>query len=296
VRAGGSTRETRAGWAFTVPALFLVGVFFVLPALGALGLSFTDFDIYSLGDPSSTRFVGLRNYGDLLSNPTFWISLRNTGLFVLLGVPLSIGVSLGAALLLNARLGRWTGFFRTAYFTPYITTLVAVAIVWRYLYHPRYGWINASLGWLGLGPIDWLGDPKWAITAIVLLSVWKGFGYTMVVFLAGLQSIPQELYEASRLDGAGPWRQFRHVTLPLLRPTFLFVAVITFIGYCQVFAEPYVMTQGGPLKSTTSIVLFMYQEGFRWWRIGPAAAIAVVLFLIMLVATALQLRLRREEV
>ncbi|HEX9895660.1 MAG TPA: sugar ABC transporter permease [Gemmatimonadales bacterium] len=293
--APGSARETRAGWAFTAPALLLIAVFFVLPALGALALSFTDFDIYSIGNPADTRFVGLGNYRDLLGNPVFWIALRNTGFFVLLGVPLSIALSLGAALLLNTRLGRWGGFFRTAYFTPYVTTLVAVAIVWRYLYHPQYGWVNATLGAVGIHPIDWLGSPRWAMVAIVLLSVWKGFGYTMVVFLAGLQSIPEELYEAGRLDGAGPWRQFRHITLPLLRPTFLFVAVITFIGYCQVFAEPYVMTQGGPLKSTTSIVLFMYEEGFRWWRIGPAAAIAVVLFLIMLVATAVQLRFRREE-
>jgi multiple sugar transport system permease protein len=295
VSGPGSDREARAGWAFTAPALFLIGVFFVIPALGALVLSFTDFDIYSLGDFRNTRFVGLNNYRDLLENPTFWIALRNTGVFVLLGVPLSIGVSLGAALLLNARLGRWGGVFRTAWFTPYVTTLVAVAIVWRYLYHPRYGWINAVLDRLGMTPVDWLGDPFPAMMAIVVLSVWKGFGYTMLVFLAGLQSIPEELYEAARLDGAGAWRQFRHITLPQLRPTFLFVAIITFIGYCQVFAEPYVMTQGGPLKATTSIVLFMYEEGFRWWRIGPAAAIAMVLFLIMLAATAVQLRFRRED-
>ena len=288
-------RETRAGWGFTAPALFLIAVFFVLPALAALALSFTDFDIYSIGDASLTRFVGLANYRALLDNPVFWIALRNTAVFVVLGVPLSIVVSLGAALLLNSLTGRFRSVFRTAWFTPYITTLVAVAIVWRYLYHPQYGWVNATLSAFGIPPIDWLGQPGWAMLAIVLLSVWKGFGYTMIVFLAGLQSIPEELYEAARLDGAGWWRQLRHITLPQLRATFLFVAIITFLGYCQVFAEPYVMTQGGPLKSTTSIVLFMYEEGFRWWRIGPAAAIAVVLFLIMLVAAAIQLRLAREE-
>lgn len=287
--------ERRAGWAFVAPALVLLGVFFVLPVVGALVLSFTDFDLYSIGDPGNTRFVGFRNYGDLVQNPLFWKALGNTFYFVLVGGPLSVAVSLGAALLVNARLVRWKAAFRTAYFAPVVTTLVAVAIVWRYLYHPRYGLVNAALGLIGIPPVDWLGDPRWAMPAIIVLAVWKNFGYNMVVFLAGLQSIPDELYEAAHLDGASAWRRFRHITVPMLGPTFLFVGVITMIGYFQLFAEPYVMTQGGPLKSTLSVVLLMYEEAFRWWRIGPAAAIAFTLFFIMLAGTIIQLRLRRDD-
>ena len=287
--------ERRAGWAFVAPALVLLGVFFVLPVVGALALSFTDYDLYSIGDPGSTRFVGFRNYGDLIQNPLFWKALGNTFYFVLVGGPLSVAVSLGAALLVNARLVRWKATFRTAYFAPVVTTLVAVAIVWRYLYHPRYGLINSALGLIGIPPVDWLGDPRWAMPAIIVLAVWKNFGYNMVVFLAGLQSIPEELYEAAHLDGASAWRRFRHITVPMLGPTFLFVGVITMIGYFQLFAEPYVMTQGGPLKSTLSVVLLMYEEAFRWWRIGPATAIAFTLFLIMLAGTVIQFRLRRGD-
>jgi len=197
--------------------------------------------------------------------------------------------------LINARLTRWKPFFRSAFFAPWVTTLVAVALVWRYVYHPQYGPLNALLGVFGIGPIDWLGNPHWAMPAIILVSVWKNFGYNMLVFLAGLQLIPDELQEAAALDGAGAWHRFRHVTVPMLGPTFLFVGVVTMIAAVQIFSEPYVMTQGGPLKSTLTLVLFMYEQGFRWWRLGFAAAIAVVLFLLTLAGTLVQLRLRRER-
>jgi multiple sugar transport system permease protein len=176
-----------------------------------------------------------------------------------------------------------------------VTTLVAIAVVWRYLYHPRYGLLNYLLGHLGIHPIDWLGDPHWAMPAIIVMAIWKNFGYNMLIFIAGLQSIPEELYEAARIDGASAWRRFRHVTIPQLAPTFLFVGVVTMIGYFQLFAEPYVMTGGGPLRATTSLVLYMYEEGFRWWRMGNAAAIAFVLFIIILLWTLLQLRVQRER-
>jgi multiple sugar transport system permease protein len=286
---------TGAAYLFLGPALLLIGTLFFLPVLAALVLSFTDFDIYAIGDLDNTRWVGLRNYGQLLETPLFWTALRNTLYFALIGGPLSIATSLGAALLLNARVVRFKGFFRTIYFAPFVTTLVAVAIVWRYLYHTRYGLLNYGLGIFGIGPIDWLGDPRWAMPAIILMAVWKNFGYNMLIFIAGLQSIPEELYEAARIDGASALQRFRHVTLPQLGPTLLFVAVITMIGYFQLFVEPYVMTQGGPLRSTTSVVLLMYEEGFRWWRMGFAAAVAFVLFIIILGATLLQLRLQREK-
>jgi len=286
---------TNAAWLFLAPALALIGVFFFLPVAAALLLSLTDFDIYAVASSENTRFVGLHNYVQLLKTPLFWSSLRNTFYFALVGGPLTIAVSLGAALLLNAKLVRWRSFFRTIYFTPFVTTLVAVAIVWRYLYHARYGLLNYALGALGVAPIDWLGDPHWAMPAIILMAVWKNFGYNMLIFIAGLQSIPDELYDAANVDGAGPVRQFVNITLPMLGPTLLFVGVITMIGYFQLFAEPYVMTQGGPLRSTTSVVLYMYEEGFRWWRMGYAAAIAFVLFVVILLATLVQFRLQRQR-
>lgn len=286
---------TAAGWLFVLPALVLIGVFFFLPVLASLALSFTDFDIYAVGDADNARWVGVRNYETLFRSPLFWSALGNTFYFALVGGPLSIAASLGAALLLNAKLVRFRTFFRTVYFAPFVTTLVAVAIVWRYLYHARYGLINHALGFVGIAPVDWLGDPAWAMPAIILMAVWKNFGYNMLILIAGLQAIPAELYEAAELDGASPLRRFVHVTVPMLAPTLLFVAVITMIGYFQLFAEPYVMTQGGPLRATTSVVLLMYEEGFRWWRMGYAAALAFVLFAIILVATLLQLRLRRAE-
>jgi multiple sugar transport system permease protein len=287
--------QERTAWFFLAPAMVLVLVFFFVPVVAGLLLSFTDFDLYAIGAPSSARFVGWRNYSQTLGNPAFWQALRNTLYFVVAGAPLSVTVSLLAALLLNARRARMRSLFRTIYFTPVVTTLVAVAIVWRYLYHPRYGLLNHVLGGLGAGPIDWLGNPHWAMPAIILLSVWKNFGYNMLIFVAGLQSIPEELYEAASIDGAGAWRRFLHVTLPGLAPTFLFVGVTTMIGYFQLFAEPYVMTQGGPLRATTSVVLMMYEEGFRWWRMGVAAAIAFLLLLVTLVGTLVQMWLQRRR-
>jgi multiple sugar transport system permease protein len=282
-----------AGVWFVAPALTLIGVFFFLPVAASLLLSFTDFDIYALGRLDRLRFIGLDNYRRLLADPLFWTALGNTLYFVVVGGPLSVLVSLGAALLVNHRLTRFQGWFRTLLFLPVVTTLVAVAVVWRYLYHPRHGFLNYVLGWVGLPPIDWLGDPDWAMPAIILMAVWKNFGFNMVVFIAGLQSIPRRLYEAAEIDGADGWAQFRYITLPMLAPTFLFVTVITLIGYFQLFAEPYVMTQGGPADSTLSVALLMFQEGFRWWNLGYAAAVAFVLFLIILAGTLVQARLRR---
>jgi multiple sugar transport system permease protein len=287
--------QGRAAWLFLAPALIVLGATFFLPIIASLVLSFTDFDIYAVARLDNVQVVGPRNYVTLLSSPLFWLALRNTFYFVLVGGPLSLLAALGAALLVNARLARFKGFFRTIYFAPFVTTLVAVAIVWRYLYHPTYGLLNYALGGLGIGPVDWLGTPRWAMPAIIVMAVWKSFGYNMLILIAGLQAIPDELYEAAVLDGAGAWRRFRHVTLPMLAPTMVFVGLVTMIGYFQVFAEPYVMTAGGPLRSTTTMVLLMYEEGFRWWRMGYAAAIAFVLFVVILAGMLVQRALRREE-
>jgi len=212
-----------------------------------------------------------------------------------IGVPLSVGTSLGLALLLHSRLVRLRGLFRTALFAPVVTTLVAVAVIWRYLFNTQYGLINYALGGLGIERIDWLGDPTWAMPAIIVFAVWKNFGYNMLILLAGLQAIPEELYEAARIDGASFWRRFRHVTLPMLGPVMAMVNVLTIAGYFQLFAEPYVMTQGGPLQSTVSVLYFMYEEGFKWWNLGSASAVAFMLFLFILALTAVQLRLARWQ-
>jgi multiple sugar transport system permease protein len=279
-----------AAWGFVAPALAALALFFFLPVIAALLLSFTDFDIYAVADLSNLRFVGLDNYLQLLRTPLFWTALGNTAWFVVLGVPLSIAMSLAAALLLDSKLARFKGFLRTAYFAPVVTTLVAVAVIWRYLLHTKYGLVNWMLGGVGIGPIDWLGDPRWSMPAIVLFAVWKNFGYNMIIILAGLQTIPEELHEAARIDGATAWQRLRHVTLPGLAPVLLVVSILTMAGYFQLFAEPYVMTQGGPAESTVSILYFMYEQGFKWWNLGFASAVAFVLFAIMFALTMVQLR------
>lgn len=287
-------KAERAAWVFIAPALLVIGVFFFLPVLAALGMSLTDFDIYALADLDNLRFVGAGNYLRLLETPLFWKALGNTLFFVAVGVPLSIAVSLGTALLLHSTLARLAAVFRTALFAPVVTTLVAVAVIWRYLLHTRYGLLNYVLGLVGIQPVDWLGDPDWAMPAIILFAIWKSFGYNMVIFLAGLQNIPEDLYEAARIDGATRAQQFRYVTMPALAPTLLLVSVLTMAGYFQLFAEPYVMTQGGPVQSTTSVLYFMYEEGFKWWNLGSASAVAFVLFVLMFAVTALQLYLARR--
>jgi len=290
--------ERTAGWFFIAPALVLLAVFFVLPATFGLALSLTDWDIYAVGNPRNARFVGLANFKTLLFDALFWRALLNTGYFVVVGGTLSVALSLVTALALHAWWLKGKGLFRTVFFAPVVLTVVAVAIVFRNLYGFDFGLMNRFLKLLGLAPIFWLGDPKWAMPAIILMAVWKNFGYNMVIFLAGLTTIPETLYEAARLDGASSWQQFRYVTLPGLRPTMLFVVTTTLIGYFQLFAEPYVMTNGGgPMNATLSLVLYMYKEGFRWWNMGYAAAVAVVLFAILLGITALSRKLlSREEV
>lgn len=288
-------RYSTAGWAFAAPAMIMLGLFFFLPVLLAFALSLTDFDLYALANFDDLRFIGFGNYAELLQTPLFWKALGNTFYFVIVGVPLSIALSLGAAMLLNGVASRLVGLFRTALFAPVVTTLVAVAVIWRYLLHTRYGMLNYGLDNLGIDPVDWLGDPDWAMPAIILFAVWKNFGYNMVILLAGLQTIPNDLYEAARIDGANAWQQFLHVTLPGLGPMLLLVSILTMAGYFQLFAEPYVMTQGGPVESTVSVLYFMYEQGFKWWNLGFASAVAFILFVIMFAITAVQYRFAKSR-
>jgi multiple sugar transport system permease protein len=290
-----SRPEARAALLFAFPALFTLAVFFFLPVLAAFVMSLSDFDVYSLADFRRARFVLFGNYARLFHDPLFWKATLNTLYFVAVAGPVTILLALACSLLLNSERLRGAQFFRLAVFLPVVTNMVAVAIVWRYLYHPHFGLINYGLRILGLQPVDWLGDPRLAMPAIIVLAVWKNFGYHTLIFLAGLQTIPEDLYHAARIDGASWLQQQIHVTLPQLSRTVGFVALLTAIGYLQLFAEPYVMTQGGPLNATLSLVLYLYQQGFRWWRMGYSASIAFVLFALMLVAGSAQFLLRRAE-
>ncbi|GJQ33657.1 MAG: sugar ABC transporter permease [Ignavibacteriaceae bacterium] len=285
----------KAAYIFLAPALTAIFVFFFIPVISAFVISFTDFDIYAIGNYSKFRFTGLDNYIKLFDNPLFWKALKNTFFFVVVSGPLSIAVSLGAAILLNSKLVKFKGVFRLVYFMPVVTTLVAVSIVWRFIYHPEFGLLNYGLSFIGIDKIDWLGDPNWAMPSIIILSIWKNFGYNMIIFIAGLQNIPEELYEAAHIEGANAWQRFTKITLPMLAPTTIFITIITMIGYFQLFAEPYIMTQGGPLDSTLSIVLYMYQEGFRWWNMGYSSSIAFVLFVIILAGTLLQMWYQKRK-
>ena len=282
-----------AAYLFLIPALVCFALFVVIPLGGAFLLSFTNIDLYTLSESSPTRFIGLANYFSILQSALFWKALGNTVYFVLVGGGLSIFVSLTTALAINSRFIKRTSWITTLYFAPVATSIIAIAIVWRYIYHPRYGVLNFLLGLINVDPIDWLGDPVWAMPAIILMAVWKNFGFNMVIFIAGLRNIPSELYAASRIDGANPWQQFRYITLPMLAPAFWFVGIITMIGYFQLFAEPYIMTQGGPLESTVSVVYLMYEEGFKWWNLGYASAIAFLLFLIVSGVSLIPLLIRK---
>jgi multiple sugar transport system permease protein len=287
--------SSRAAWLFAAPALLVIGIFFVLPALASFALSLTDFDLYALADIGNLRWIGFGNYVELLQRGAFWQALGNTMYFVLVGVPLSLAFSLGSALLLNSAAARGVGLFRTALFAPVVTTVVAVAVIWRYLFHTRYGLVNGGLATLGIEPVDWLGDPHLAMPTIILFAVWKNFGYNMIILLAGLQAIPADLYEAARLDGASRWQQLRHITLPSLMPILMMVTILTVAGYFQLFAEPYVITEGGPLQSTMSVLYLMFEDGFKWWNLGMASAVAFLLFLMMLAATFLLVRVGRRN-
>ena len=288
--------ERRAAILFLAPGLAIILLFFLLPVGASLLLSITDFDIYALADVHNVRIIAFRNYSQLLGDALFWKALGNTLYFAAVGGPLTVIVSLAMALLVNAKTARWKPLFRTIYFAPVVTTVVAVAVVWKYLYNPKFGLFNRGLELLHIPPIDFLGDPHWAMPAIILLSIWKNFGYTMIIFVAALQAIPEELYEAARIDGANAIQQFRHVTLPMLGPTFVFVGIITAIGFLQLFPEPYVMTGGGPVNATLSVVMLMYEQGFKFWKMGYAAAVAFLLFLVIGLATLLQLKAQKARV
>ena len=288
-------RNNNIGLWFIAPAFIAIVVFFFGPALAALIISFTDFDIYALADLKNLRFVGFKNYIELLQTPLFWKALSNTLFFVFVGGPLSMAASLGAAILLNSQAAKFKNLARTIFFAPVVTTLVATALVFKYLLHTKYGFLNFALSKFGIDPIDWLGDPKWAMPAIVLFVVWKSFGYNMVIFIAALQNVSSDLSDAAKIDGANAWQRFLNVTLPAIGPSILLVSIMTMTGFFQLFAEPYVMTQGGPAEQTVTVLYMMYEQGFKWWNLGNASAVAFVLFLFMLLMTIVQTKFASKQ-
>lgn len=279
---------------FLLPAVLILAVFLFIPIVASFIASMTNWNMYGVNDWTKIVFVGLENYAGLFADPVFLAGLRNTLVFAFIGVPVSVTLSLAMALALNAQLLRAKAFFRVAYFIPVITTMVAVAIIWRWLYNPEFGLFNLALEYLGLPAQGWLSNRALALPSLILMAVWKGFGYNTIIFVAALQAIPDSLYESIALDGANTRQEFWYITLPMLRNTAFFVIVMTTIGYLQFFAEPYTMTGGGPLNSTMSVVLYMYQQGFKFYNLGYASAMAYILFGLIFAFTALQFRAQKK--
>jgi multiple sugar transport system permease protein len=286
---GGPSRQGRAAWILALPFMLLFSVFTAWPVISSLYMSLTDIKSRDLRTPFAVSFVGLQNYAHVLGDSQFRQAAFNTAYFVVIGVPLTLGIALAAALALDKGITRFRTVFRVGYYTPVVTSIVAVAVVWRFLLQPDSGLVNTILGWVGIHGPDWLGSTTWAMPSLIVMASWRNFGTAMIIFLAGLQSVPVMLHEAAAIDGASSWQRFRHITLPLLRPTMLFVTVTTGIGYLQFFEEPFVMTKGGPLDSTISMSMFTYNQ-FGFGSYGYATATAYVLFVIIVALTAVVFR------
>ena len=288
-------RSALVPYALIGPALACLLIFNVLSIAVAAGVSLTNLDIGGLADPSQVRFIGVANYKAMFGDPAFWEALRNTLFFVGLGVPTLVFGSLGIAIALNYSQSRFFRALRAFYFVPAITAIVAISLIWGSIYNSQFGLLNWLLSLAGKGPVEWLSDPTIAKFSVALVAIWRGSGLDIIIFLAALQAIPSEYYEAAAIDGAGEWRKIFSITLPLMRFAIFFVTVTTLISWMQFFDEPYVLTQGGPVHATTSMSLFIYQQGFRDNEFGFASAASIVLFAIIAVVTAVQLRARREE-
>ncbi|MEW2084480.1 sugar ABC transporter permease [Streptomyces sp. NPDC005283] len=282
-------REALVGLAFVAPMLVLFIVFRFGPTIGAAFLSLTDYRL-----SGEWRFIGAENYTRLFADDVFWESLGVTAVYTAVYVPMTVVLALGTAVLLHRTV--WLrGFFRGLFFLPYVTSIVLAAVIWKWIYQVDGGLLNATLGALSLGPVDFLGDESLVLPSIAATSAWKGFGYTMLILLAGLQSIPREITEAATIDGTSAWQRFRWVTLPLLRPVLFFVLVIEAIQAFQVFDAMYVMTAGGPIRASYSLVYFLYDSGFKYFDFGYASAIGLMLFLVVLIFSLIQRRLIGRE-
>ncbi|MGA5591742.1 carbohydrate ABC transporter permease [Enterococcus mundtii] len=277
-------KNTLIAWSFIAPNFIGFLIFTLVPVVFSLILAFMKWDSFS-----TPEFVGLQNFTRMLSDDTFWISLKNTFLYTIGVVPLTLICSLGLAILLNQKI-KGVKFFRTAFFFPYVTSLVAIAVVWSMLFHPTMGPINQFLRVVIENPPGWLSSSDWALTAIIIVSVWRGMGYYLILYLAGLQGISKALYEAAAMDGANKWKQFSHITVPALRPTTFFVTIMLVINCFKIFDLVQVMTDGGPGRATNVLVYQVYSEAFVKFNFGYASAIAMVLFVIVLVITVIQFK------
>lgn len=284
-------RDGWQGWLYLLPTVIGLALFSAGPIIASFLLSFTNFNAVNL-----PHWIGLGNYGQLIHEPLFWHVLRNTIAYTVGLVPSSVILSFLLSVLVNQQL-RGIIFFRSIYFLPVVSSTVAVAMVWGWLYNPQFGLINYLLyALLHINGPNWLSSTQWALPALVIMAVWKSLGYNMVIFLAGLQGIPPELYEAAKIDGAGRLQQLLRITAPLLSPTTFFVVVITIIGSFQIFDQTYVMTQGGPANATLTLSYYIYENAFEWFHMGYAAALAYVLFFLVLAFTLLQVRLQKRWV
>lgn len=290
-RRGPLASESRWAWVFLAPTLIGLAVLSAGPIIAALGISLTKWDLLT-----TPKFVGLDNFATLLSDHRFLVALRNTAFYTATSVPLGLVLGLGLALALNQRL-RGISWIRTAYFLPVVTSTVAISLVWSWIYSPDHGPLNGVLEFLGLPAQKWIADPFWAMPAIVVMSVWQGLGTTVIIFLAGLQAIPEDYYDAASVDGAGPRARFRHVTLPLLTPSIFFTGILALIDSFLVFDQVYVLARPGkPFDATVTLVYTIYENGFQNFKMGYAAAGAWVLFVIVAVLAAIYFRLQNRWV
>ena len=285
-------RRSATGLAFIAPSYAGFLLFILGPTLAVVVLSFTSYDLFT-----SPSWAGFRNYTALFNDTRFYTVLRNTAFFSVASTLLTVGLGLGLALLLNQHMPKWLrNTFRSAFFFPTFVAMVYVTLIWQYLYQRDVGAINYYLGLIGLGPVDWLSSPRVALWSIVLLDVWKNVGFAMLICLAGLQNIPRDYYDAARLDGAGAWKLLRHITVPSLSPTLFFLVVVNMISAIQIFDAPVVLTRGGPGDSTTTLVMYIYEQGFRSLQFGYASTVAVALLVMTIALTAVQFRLSRNWV
>ncbi|GMA69984.1 MULTISPECIES: carbohydrate ABC transporter permease [Leuconostoc] len=282
-------------YTFIFPALLLLILFSIIPIIISLVISFTNLDITGLGNWGAVKFIGLSNFINLFHDSLFLQAVGNTLFYVVIGVPAVIALSLAIAIMINFGQNRFFKLMRLVFYTPSITNTVAVAVVWTFMYNPSTGLINNILNQIGLGSVGWLTDQNVAKIALIILAVWKAIGLNMLIFLAALQGIPKDFYEAAELDGASWWQQTIHITIPSLKFSIFFVSVTTLIGWFQFFDEPFVMTKGGPLGSTNSVALFVYQNGFQQSNFGYAASASFVMFAAIILATLIQFKLQNKQ-
>lgn len=286
-------RRTILAWGFALPFVVVFCVFMLIPLLSSMAMSFTDITSKDLRTPFNVNFVGPDQYIALFHDRRFLHALGVTGIFVLVGLPITMVIALAFAVALNKGSKHLNAFFRAVFYAPVVASVVAVSVVWRYILQ-KDGLLNSLLAVFGIAGPDWLHDTRYALPALMVMTIWRNMGTLMIIFLAGLQAIPEELKEAAAIDGAGKWRTFRSITLPLLKPTLLLGAVLLSVAYLQFFEESFVMTQGGPLDSTLSAAYYVYQK-FGFGQYGIASAASWVLFIIIALVSVLQFRILKED-